>query len=484
MIRPKAPLDIIYIDIATGLCKSIDGYYCLLLVYDSFSRFAQAIPLRSEKADYIVQQFMSQYVARYGMPKHIHSENGRNMDSTLIRHLCLMLGALKSSTPPYHPASNPCETICGAIVNLIRKALTSSDQRYWPQCLPFALNAYNSTVHTATGYTPNSIFFGRFNENSSVPLVPFDSEAATVNEYFTKLRRFQELSFQIVTMRNERLAKARKVQMDKNAITPKYKVGEYVLVKNLQPGTGPGQVKLRAKYIGPFRVIKVYQSSLALVPWSLNSKLEQFYRDPNLFRLAHRGDLKTFEVRIAANRDVKPYKGRIDTHLIVDPIMIGKFLDELDLDNNPDLTHILTGHDAPSHLDNHESDTNSFSETSSLVSPSVSSSDSDSSDSDGHDDGAHPNPILDDGRDSNNTIDDPHISTASNSQATTSEESRANSWDSLFGLESLFRTDESSLESEDENDNDPDFQRDLLHYFNVQKDGETLLHRLVKQHIC
>ena len=478
MIRPKAPLDILYIDIATGLCRSIDGYHCIMLVYDAFSRFAQAIPLKSEKADYIVQQFMSQYVAKYGMPKHIHSDNGRNMDSTLIRHLCLMLGALKSSTPPYHPASNPCETICGAIVNLIRKALTSSDQRYWPQCLPFALNAYNSTVHTATGYTPNSIFFGRFNEPSSVPLVPFDSEAATVNEYFTKLRRFQELSFQIVTARNERLAKARKVQMDKNAITPKYKIGDYVLVKNLQPGTGPGQVKLRAKYIGPFRVIKVYQSSLALVPWSLNSKLEQFYRDPNLFRLAHRGDLKTFEVRIAANRDVKPYKGRIDTQIIVDPIMIGKFLDTLDLDNNPDLSHVLTSHNASDDLEGHNSEVESLSDLSSEASPFVSSSDSESSDSDGPSDGDHPLPILDDGRDSNNTIVDPSLPESSvetsNDASHHSSGAGNNSWDSLFGLESLFRTLQSEASSLESEIDEADFQRNLLQYFDIKKETDSV----------
>lgn len=118
MIKPQAPLDIVYIDIVTGLCKSICGHYAMLMVYDSFSRFAQAIPLKSEKADYIVKEFMNNYVARYGMPIHMHSDNGRNMDAALIRHLCSMLGAVKTSTPHYHPASNPCECICGAIVNL------------------------------------------------------------------------------------------------------------------------------------------------------------------------------------------------------------------------------------------------------------------------------------------------------------------------------------------------------------------------------
>ena len=340
-LKPDRPNSLVFIDLAVGLPRSQDGYYCILMVYCGFSRFAAAIPLKSEKADYVVKQFMTQYVGKYGMPEHVHSDNGRNMDSSLIRHLCLMLGAVKTSTPYYTPRSNSSEVICGAIVQLIRKGLMDSDKRYWPLCLPFVVNAYNSTIHTATGYTPNSLFLGRFDGPSPVPLVPFDCEAANVNDYYRKLRRFQELAFQIVKMRNERLSKIRKDQMDKNAITPNFKIGEYVLVKNLQPGKGPGQVKLRPKYIGPFRIIKVYPTSLALVPWSVNPQLELFYKDSDLFRIAHRGDVPLFRVQISAIKDCKPYKGPVESQVVVDPITIGEFLDSLELDHQKEFTFMI-----------------------------------------------------------------------------------------------------------------------------------------------
>jgi hypothetical protein len=64
------------------------------------------------------------------------------------------------------------ETMCGAVAQLLRKGLNQSDQRYWSLCLPFVLNALNSTVHTATGYTTNSLFFGRYQERDLVPLIP------------------------------------------------------------------------------------------------------------------------------------------------------------------------------------------------------------------------------------------------------------------------------------------------------------------------
>jgi hypothetical protein len=187
VIRPLWPMHIVHCDLVVGLPRALDGSYAILLLYDGFSRYTFGIPLTSEKADYVVKKFMSHFVAAFGLPWALHSDNGRNIDGALIRHLALMLGVLKTSTPPYTPNANPTETMCGAIGMLLRKALNESDQRYWSLCLPFILNALNSTIHTATGYTPNSLFFGKYQERDLVPIIPFEAESANVNEYFQKM---------------------------------------------------------------------------------------------------------------------------------------------------------------------------------------------------------------------------------------------------------------------------------------------------------
>jgi hypothetical protein len=148
------------------------------------------------------------------------------------------------------------------------------------------------------------------------------------------MRRFQELSFQIVRSRNERRLQAKKDSWDETARNQPYNVGDYVLVKNNNPASGPGKMKLRAKYIGPFRVIKVYLSSLIVVPWTQNARLEEYYRDPNVFRLMHRGDIKPFHTRQVSVRHCKPFKGQIRAEEIVDPIMLSRFLDDLGVKND------------------------------------------------------------------------------------------------------------------------------------------------------
>ena len=137
--------------------------------------------------------------------------------------------------------------------------------------------------------------------------------------------------------RNERKLLARKAEWDNTARTHTYKEGDYVLVKNNSPASGPGKMKLRAKYIGPFRVIKAYISNLIVVPWTENSWLEEYYKDPNVFRLMHRGDIKPFYTRQVAVKHCKPFKGKVESEEIIDPILLSRFLDMLGNDSQDEI---------------------------------------------------------------------------------------------------------------------------------------------------
>jgi hypothetical protein len=337
VIRPMYPMHVVHCDLIVGLPRAIDKSYAIFLLYDGFTRHVYGIPLASEKAGYVAKKFMSHYVSAYGLMWALHSDNARNLDGAFIRHLASLLGVVKTSTPPHNPQSNPTETMCGAIAMLIRKGLLDSDKRYWPYALPLLLNAINNSVHTATGYTPNELFFGQFHEQSMVPLVQFESESANVTEYHQKIRRFQEVAFQIARARNEKRIQTKKKEWDKTARIHNFKVGDFILVKNLNPALGPGETKLRAKFIGPFRIIKVYPSSLVVVPWTENARLEEYYKDPNLFRYMHRGDIKPFYTKQVSARDCKPYRAVVKRQDVVDPIVLNKFLTNLRLADNDEL---------------------------------------------------------------------------------------------------------------------------------------------------
>ena len=346
VIRPLKPMHIVYYDIVLGLPRSVDGNHAILLFYDGFTRFTFGIPLASEKADYIVKKVMSHFVAAFGLPWALHSDNGMNVDGSMIRHLARMLGVVKTTTPPYTPRANPCETACGAVSMLIRKVLYARDQKYWSQCLPFVLNALNSTVHTVTGFAPNALFFGRNGDRALVPLIPVADESANVNDYYRQLRRFQDLAYQIAKARTERQkAKTFDTANDK-ARTPKFEVGDFVLVKDQSPGKGPGQLKLRAKYTGPYRVIHVYPASLVVIPWSEGKNYEIYKKNPDLLRLRHRADIRPFHPIQVSVAHCKPYKGEVEPKLLWDDKKLTEFLELLDTDNESDLQSITVPSDS------------------------------------------------------------------------------------------------------------------------------------------
>lgn len=67
----------------------------------------------------------------------------------------------KSRTTAYHPQVNgACERFNQTLLGLL-DSLEIVDQAQWPSTLPALVQAYNNTVHSATGMTPYYVSFGR-----------------------------------------------------------------------------------------------------------------------------------------------------------------------------------------------------------------------------------------------------------------------------------------------------------------------------------
>ena len=89
------PLELICIDFL-GLEKSKGGYEKILVMTDHFTRFAQAVPCKSECARTTAKALFDQFINHYGLPLRIHSDQGRNFESRIIQELCKLLGIQKS----------------------------------------------------------------------------------------------------------------------------------------------------------------------------------------------------------------------------------------------------------------------------------------------------------------------------------------------------------------------------------------------------
>jgi len=77
-----APLDLVTIDILSGQPTTSDGSKCLLVVVDAFTKWVEAYPLPDQEAHTCITALFNGFFARFGLPRQLHSDQGRNFESS------------------------------------------------------------------------------------------------------------------------------------------------------------------------------------------------------------------------------------------------------------------------------------------------------------------------------------------------------------------------------------------------------------------
>ena len=210
-----------------------NGLEIVLVLTDVFSKYTLAIPTRDQHASTVAQVLVTEWFSKFGVPARIHSDQGRNFESALIRQLCGLYHIEKSRTTPYHPAGNgQCERFNRTLHDLLR-TLPLSRKREWHSCLPQVLYAYNTTPHQSTGESPFFLMFGR---EARLP-VDFllgrvqDPVDGTVTDWVREHQTRLHLAFEGVRDRLRETAQRRKEKYDQSVRSEPLVVGQSVRLK-------------------------------------------------------------------------------------------------------------------------------------------------------------------------------------------------------------------------------------------------------------
>ena len=276
---PDGPGEAISLDYFGPLPTTSDGNKHILLITDRFSRRASMYAVCAAKftargtADILVND----YIPKWGCPKSLLTDNGRQFCSELSSALCRLLGIRKLTTSAYHAMGNGGTERVNHTMAQMLSMVVNERQDDWDKQLPHVESAYNNSVSAATGLAPNEIHLGRL---PRLPLTVIERRGACGHqslerdqlEYCDLARDRQRLAYRLVrehhAIESSRIARANHALSDVFHKRPLFTAGSWVWVYNSKLAARQSisdedereralKSKLSLNWTGPFKVLRV-----------------------------------------------------------------------------------------------------------------------------------------------------------------------------------------------------------------------------------
>ena len=84
------------------MIKTKDGYLYLFLMVDSFTKWVEAFPMKSQEASEVAKIIFRAIIARFGCPRILVSDRSRKFMSTLVLSLCEVFDITRHHASSYH----------------------------------------------------------------------------------------------------------------------------------------------------------------------------------------------------------------------------------------------------------------------------------------------------------------------------------------------------------------------------------------------
>ena len=277
-------------DILGPYARTKKGHRYIVVFQDYFTKWVECKPLRAATAKSVLEAFQEQVILRWGLPSVLLSDNGPQYVSQLMATVAETYGISQTFTPYYCPQANPTERVNRVIKTMISSYL-GKHHNDWDLYLREFAYALNTSVHSATGYTPAYLNLGRELKLPSVLDAsegPLELDPTLPQEWAKKISALRNIYLLVRDNLEEAYEKASR-QYNLRRRDTVFKAGDLVLRKNYALSSAAEKVTagLLPKYLGPYKI----KRRISAVTYELDS------RDGKASGRWHVKDLKPYHGR-------------------------------------------------------------------------------------------------------------------------------------------------------------------------------------------
>ncbi|GFW24381.1 hypothetical protein TNCV_606271 [Trichonephila clavipes] len=248
--KESIPLSTYHVDFIGPLPSTNKSYQHIFTVVDAFTKFTWLYPVKTVSAESAIEK-LKQQQKTFGNPIRIISDRGSAFTSKLFNDYCDEENIQHLQIATGVPRGNgQVERIHRNLIPVLTK-LSLDDSTKWYKHVDRLQRILNSTISRSTKWTPFELLVGIKMRNKEDILIK-DLLLEEIAKELLEQREFlrNDAKKNIVTLQSEN----RKTYNRRRKKASLYKEGDLVAIQRTQFGAG---LKLRPKFLGPYKVTKV-----------------------------------------------------------------------------------------------------------------------------------------------------------------------------------------------------------------------------------
>ena len=196
---PTFPFEICNMDLTgADFPKTKRGNKLILVLKDALTRYVEIVPVKAKNELVIAKELVEKIYCRHGAPAILISDNGTEFINELMKQICVLLNIGRISTTPYHPQANGLVEQHNATLKSMLAVYVNRFQDDWDLYLPHVAYAYNTTISTATGFTPFCMLYGReARQLCNQWIEKYQQDEGDKQEYVVKLAEALQLGWDL-----------------------------------------------------------------------------------------------------------------------------------------------------------------------------------------------------------------------------------------------------------------------------------------------